>query len=755
MKTKTEAKKQLKKLKNQIQTHDHAYYNLDQPEISDYDYDQLFNKLVELEKQYPDLKTFDSPTQRVPGKALSQFKKAKHKKAMLSLQNTYNEQEIISFYEKTTTSYKKTSFVSGGEGSKPLSSSIKSSKSELAFLLEPKLDGVALNLVYERGRLTQALTRGDGQTGENVLENIKTIRSIPLQIPVSHPVLEIRGEVIILKKDFEKINTEKEERGLPHFANPRNMTAGSLRQLDPSITAKRPLRFFAHSPGFWKENVNSQSAFLRLIKEWGLPALPVLCFKDFQKQVHKTPLAVCVLCHKEQEILEYWRAMEQIKTQLAYEIDGIVIKVNDFAFQNHLGTQSRSPRYARAGKFRPKRGYSQVLDIFVQVGRTGVLTPVAHLKPVRVGGVSITHATLHNQSEINKKDIRKGDTVVVGRAGDVIPEIIKVDPSKRKSQSLSFKMPEKCPACSFSTHREGDILFCANPFCPAVALQSLIHFVSKKAMNIESLGKKLIAKLYEKNQVLKFSDIYRLNKGKLLNMEGMGAKSTQNILNSIEKSKKVFLPSFIFALGIRHIGEQTALSLSQFFVQKVHKLVSQGLQQTKLEERANQGDRDSIMSLGQRALHLLTEAEEEELKTIPDIGEVVAKSIKETFSKPAFKKEIEQLFALGLQILIPEEMTSFRMEKSFLQEESPSERKALFKKKGALADKHFVLTGTLPKSRAEVIKTILAQGGYVQNTVSKKTNFLLKGEGTLSTKEKKAQALDVPILDWPAFQKML
>ncbi len=717
MKTKAKAQKQLKKLKKQIQKHDHAYYNLDQPEISDYDYDKLFDELVQLEKQYPDLKTADSLTQRVPGKALSQFKKASHKKAMLSLQNTYSEEEILSFYEKT---------------GKTLSSS------EVAFLLEPKLDGVALSLVYERGRLTQALTRGDGQTGENVLENIKTIRSIPLKIPVSPPLLEIRGEVIILKKDFEKINKAQEEQGLPHFANPRNMTAGSLRQLDPSITAKRPLKFFAHSPGFWTENVKNQSDFLKTIKGWGLPALPVLGFKDFQvRETKRTSLTVCVLCHKKQEILEYWRAMERMKPQLAYEIDGIVIKVNDFALQEKLGSVSRSPRYARAGKFKPERGCTQVLDIVVQVGRTGVLTPVAHLKPVRVGGVSITHATLHNQSEINKKDIRVGDTVVVGRAGDVIPEVIKVDLSKRKSKSPRFKMPEKCPACSSSTQRAGDMLFCVHSLCPAVALQSLIHFVSKKAMNMESFGKKLMARLYKDKQVLKFSDIYRLHsaplKDRLLNMEGMGKKSTQNILDSIEKSKKVFLPSFIFALGLRHVGEQTALSLSQFFIQKA--LAGQGGAQRDSKE----------VLLGQRAFNLLTEAGEEELKTIPDIGEVVARSIKEAFSRPAFREEMEELFALGLKILVPEGMTLSR------------EGEGALGTLGALAGKTFVLTGTLPESRAEVEKIIMAKGGRVQGAVSKTTDFLLKGEekGKLSTKEKKARALNVPVLDWPSFQKKL
>ena len=465
-----------------------------------------------------------------------------------------------------------------------------------------------------------------------------------------------------MKEDFKKINQEQEQKGLPHFANPRNMTAGSLRQLDPAVSAKRPLKFFAHSPGFWTENIN-QSAFLKTIKKWGLPALPVVHFKKFQKILQKENIsrAVCVLCHKKQDILEYWQKMEQIKTRLPYEIDGIVIKVNDFALQEKLGTVSRSPRYARAGKFKPERGHTQVLDISVQVGRTGVLTPVAHLAPLQIGGVSITHATLHNQSEINKKDIRVGDTVLVGRAGDVIPEIIKVDFSKRKQALPRFKIPQKCPACGLATQKERDMVFCVNPLCSAVALQSLIHFASKKAMNIESMGKKLIARLYEQNQVLRFSDIYKLKPENLLSMEGMGQKSTQNILNSIENSKKVYLPAFIFALCIRHIGQQTALSLSHFFIQKANS-DDHVTQKTKVHDnhaidRDQESDKSSIkpkeVSLGQKAFKLLEQAEEEELTQISDIGEVTAQSIIGAFSKPAFKEEIDRLFYLGIQVLIP------------------------------------------------------------------------------------------------------
>ena len=713
---KSQAQKRLKILKDLIRKHDHFYYNLDQPKISDYDYDQIYQELVQLETQHPTLKTKDSPTQRIPGKALSHFDKASHKKAMLSLQNTYNETEIISFVDK-------------------IKETLKSSKVE--FLLEPKLDGVALNLLYENGHLTKALTRGDGQMGENVLANIKTIHSIPLSLPVSPPVLEIRGEVILLKKDFYKVNKEQEEQGLPHFANPRNMTAGSLRQLDPAVSAKRPLKFFAHSPGFlegsWirsQKNLNlaSQSDFLKVIGAWGLPVMPVMHFKEFQQKTRLDKIFVAsAICEKKEDILQYWSLTQQIRHQLTYEIDGVVIKVNSFAEQEKLGNVSRSPRWARAGKFKPEHGQSQVIDISVQVGRTGVLTPVAHLAPLRVGGVIIQNATLHNQSEINKKDIRVGDQVVVGRAGDVIPEVIKVNFSKRKNHSPPFKMPQNCPACDGTTKVVGDMLFCVNPLCPAMVLQSLIHFSSKKAMNIESLGKQLMARLYQKKWVLKFSDIYKLKPEKLLSLEGMGEKSTQNILNNIEKSKKVFLPAFIFALGIRHIGEQTARSLSRFFIQKAS-LSHEGNQKAPSEKPTG--------SLSVQALHLLTQAKKEELKGIPDIGDIVARSITEAFSKPDFKEEVQELLALGLCPLVPKELDL---------------------SKGILADKKMVLTGTLPKNRKEVEELILSLGGEVQSAVSQKTNFLLKGEegSTISTKEKKARALKIPILNWEAFQQKI
>ncbi len=722
---KNNIKMKLKNLRAAIRRYDHYYYNLDQPEVSDYEYDKLFSELVQLEKKYPALITLDSPTQRVPGKVLPHFEKKSHKTAMLSLQNTYNEEEIISFYEKILKTLE---------------------RSSTDFLLEPKLDGMAISLFYEQGYLTQALTRGDGNEGENVLENIKTIRSIPLRVSLSLEVLEIRGEVILLKKDFKRINERQAEAGLNSFANPRNMAAGSLRQLDPAITAKRPLKFFAHSPGFFKGgDFQNQKMFLNTIKKIGLPVLPVMDLKSFKSKNKLKVFAASIVCKNKDHILEYFHTMEKIRPLLPYEIDGIVIKVNSFSEQEKLGSISRSPRWARAAKFEPERGESSIKNISIQVGRTGVLTPVAHLDPVSVGGVSITHATLHNQLEISKKDIRVGDTVIVGRAGDVIPEIIKVNFSKRKKTSLPFKMPKKCPSCFSDVRIMRDIIFCSNPLCSAVVLQSLIHFTSKKAMNIESLGRKTMKRLYEAGLVKTFSDIFKLTKELLLTLEGIGEKSSQRILSNIEKSKNTKLSSFIFALGIRHIGEQAVRNISRFFIEKA------SIQMDQCPSRKNKNpsqlsftdDRVALETKGvpskhlkkNPALYLLSQATEEELQEITDIGEVAARSIRESFSDSAFKEEISLLLKLGVQIQTPDKTAT----------------KLIF------SGKKITITGRLPQNRGEVEKLIYSLGGIVQSSVNKKTAFLLQGsrEGTPSQKEKQAQKLHIPLLDWEAFQEKI
>ena len=706
-----------RKLSKDIRKYDHHYYNKDQPTISDYKYDQLFNELIKLEKQYPEIITKDSPSQRVPGKALSHFQKGMHKKSMLSLQNTYNEGEIISFYHKVL-------------------DTLQSDSTE--FLLEPKLDGVAVNLIYEKGLLVNALTRGDGQTGENVYENIKTIKSIPLHLSIKPEILEVRGEVVLLKKDFTKINKKQTEQDLNLFANPRNMAAGSLRQLDPAVTARRPLKFFAHSPGLFKGiKLKKQSDFLKKIKTAGLPVLPVIPFNSLSFN-NKKIFPVCVICKNKNEILEYFHFIEKMKDNFTFETDGIVIKVNNFIEQEKIGYISRYPRWARAAKFKPERGETYIEDISIQIGRTGVLTPVAHLKPVKIKGVTITHATLHNQSEISKKDIRIGDAVIVGRAGDVIPEIIQVNFSKRKKSSSPFKMPKKCPTCSKKVTIIKDIVFCTYYLCPAVLLQSLIHFASKKAMNIESLGTQIMTQLYKTGTVKTFSDIYKLNQEKLLHLDGMGEKSSKRILSSIEKSKKTSLATFLFAMGIRHIGEQTAHNLSQFFTKKAAEFLinSSPTHSPSLNKKiflTKGKNNKQVIAI----LNLIASSTEEELKEVPDIGEVVARSITESFSLDSFIKEINLLISLGVNIILPKTKT----------------------RKQNLLGKKIVITGSLPQSRQEAEKWILSLGGQVQKSVNKKTDFLIKGDkkagSPLSQKEKQANKLNISILSWENFLKQI
>ena len=749
MKKKSNIQTRLKKLRTLIQQYDHAYYTLDAPEISDYEYDTIFNELIQLEKAHPQLITSDSPSQRVGGPTLSAFKKQKHKSAMLSLQNTYNEDEILDFYEKT----------------------LKALNSEpIDFLLEPKFDGIAVNLIYEKNTLISALTRGDGQQGENIFENIKTIKSIPLSIPSQMDTLEIRGEVVLLKKDFQHINKQREEENLPLFANPRNMAAGSLRQLNPKITAQRPLKFFAHSSGLLKKPIlKSQSDFLKLIQSFHIPALPVVDLKTLKEKNKKNIFIAGVICRKKEDILSYYTMIQKIRPLLSFEIDGIVIKVNQFSEQNKLGVVSRFPRWARAAKFEPERASTVVESIQIQVGRTGVLTPVAHLKPVQVGGVQIRHATLHNPSEISKKDIRVSDEVIVGRAGDVIPEVIQVNKKKRKRSAKLFIFPKKCPNCGSKTQTKNDIVFCSNHFCSAVVLKSLIHFASKKAMNIESLGEKIMGTLYEHKLVKKFSDIYLLKKEDLLKLEGQGEKSSEKILQSIKKSRESLLPSFIFALGIRHIGERSAYTLSQYFYKQAKEL--------KLAPIKNNWPAPLV---------LLRQAPKEELQKIPDIGEILADSIISHFSNPIFIQEIDKLLELGVQFPLKSEEQS------------------------SLQGQYFAITGSLPEPRSKVESLILSLGGQVQSTVNKKTSFLiteqsqfnpavkspalkkpisshsLKRTGSkkfsrsplkhrtsktpkpsahrqsvqhkasaLSTKLQKAQQLNIPILSWKSFQKLI
>ncbi|MEO0335338.1 MAG: NAD-dependent DNA ligase LigA [Pseudomonadota bacterium] len=514
--------------------HDNLYYNQDAPEITDREYDKLYAELKKIEDEDPGLILGNSPTQRVPGQPLEKFEKQTHTLPMLSLQNSFDAEDLRAF---------------DGRVKKGLASD-----NEVEYYCEPKLDGLAMELIYQDGALIGALTRGDGYEGELVTENIKTIRSIPLKLKgklAQEGRIEVRGEVMMLKDDFKALNDVQQNAGQKTFANPRNAAAGSVRQLDPSVAAKRALRMFCYAPGSIPNlAVETQSSFIGKISEMGLPALACQNFGDFEKQVQKflkskkrvfsSLKGLSAICSGIEEAIEYYGLIQQLRHELPFEIDGVVMKVNSYRDQEDLGFVSRSPRWAMAGKFEPEKAMTQIEDIVVQVGRTGALTPVAVMKPVLVGGVTVTNATLHNQDEIDRKDVRIGDTVWVQRAGDVIPEIVEVEKSKRGKTSKPFFLPDHCPVCGEPVEKvEGEVVSrCTNPTCPAVVREGLKHFVSKRAMNIDKLGDKLIEQMVDSGLIRTFSDLYKLSQKDVLSLERQGEKSSENIISSIDSSKK-------------------------------------------------------------------------------------------------------------------------------------------------------------------------------------------------------------------------
>lgn len=662
--------KRLEQLKKEIHYHDHLYHVLDQPEIPDFDYDQLFKELLDIEKKHPDWVTPDSPSQRVGATPLSQFEKMDHRTPMLSLSNTYNAEDIFAFHERV----------------------LKNLDSDQAveYLCEPKFDGLALELIYEKGFLTTALTRGDGMTGENVTSTVRTIRSIPLVLKDAPDLLEVRGEAFMFKEDFKKLNEDQQENGLQTFANPRNAAAGSIRQLDSRITASRPLKFFAYGLGVSSEPIaKTQYDIAKTLSKFGIPTL-VKGTKEHKDLVivAKTP----------EEVVEYYNRVHEVRSKLPFDIDGVVIKVNSLRLQDELGFVARSPRWATATKYPPEQAQSVVEDIRIQVGRTGALTPVAILKPVRVGGVTVTNSTLHNASEIERKNVRVGDTVVVQRAGDVIPEITEVVLSKRPEDSKPFKMPTKCPSCGEKVSQvEGEVILrCTNRLCPAVFIESVKHFVSRRALNVEKLGDKQIEQFVEAGLIKSFADIFKLDKAHLLELPRQGEKSVNNLLESIEAAKKTTLDRLIYGLGIRFVGEQTAKLLAARF-----------------------GTLEKFMK-----------ASEEELLAVDEIGPKVAQSIISALSQKSFQKELDQLLHSGL-------ILEKRVKKSASDK---------------LSGKTFVITGTLPQPRDAVKAMIEENGGVVQNSVSKKTMVLLAGEEA-GSKLDKAQELGVAIWSWDDFQK--
>jgi DNA ligase (NAD+) len=662
MTTITEIQVHIDKLRKQLEYHNYRYYVLDAPEVSDAEYDRLFRELQDLEQQYPQYISVTSPTQRVGGAALSEFTQTAHSTPMLSLNNAFSDDEVIAFDRRVCEAANVT---------------------KMTYAVEPKFDGLAINLVYERGQFVMGATRGDGYVGEDVTLNLRTIRAIPLSLATATPPdrIEIRGEVLMLKADFQTLNQAQRDQGLKEFANPRNAAAGSLRQLDSRITATRGLHFFAYGVG---ENAGydmpaTHSAMMQQLAEWHLPVAKLVD-----------------VVQGADGLLAYYQRVGEMREQLPFDIDGVVYKVDDLALQSQIGFVARAPRFAIAHKFPAQEATTVVLGIDVQVGRTGAITPVARLAPVKVGGVIVTNATLHNEDEVRRKDIRIGDSVNVRRAGDVIPEVVAVVLSRRPVDAREFIMPTTCPVCGSHIVRlaEEAIARCTGGlYCPAQRKQALWHFSSRRAMDIDGLGDKLIDQLVDEDIVHHPADLYRLGLLSLTNLARMGEKSAQNILAAIEKSKQTTLARFIYALGIRHVGEQTAKDLARYF-----------------------GNLDALMV-----------ADEETLMRVPDVGKVVANSVLQFFGEQHNRTVIELLLAMGVHW--------YGTMSAGIVVGNPLE--------GGV----FVVTGTLPNlSRDEAKAKIEAAGAKVTGSVSKKTTYVVVGADP-GSKFIKAQELGVTIID--------
>ena len=662
----------MRALEKDLERWNYEYYVLDAPSVPDSEYDKAFRELSELEKQFPDLKSPASPTQRVGGEARSDLAKVRHAVPMLSIhtETDFEAQGAQAFDER----------VRKGLG-------LGETDDDVAYDVELKFDGLAMNLRYEKGILVSAATRGDGLIGEDVTANVKTIRTIPLHLPEGVPdILEVRGEVIMHKADFERLNDEQKMEGHKPFVNPRNAAAGCLRQLDPKVTAKRKLSFYAYGLGEVSAPLAlTHSGTLDCLQKWGFPVAS-------QRRVVKGWKALA----------EFHDWVKSIRQTLPFEIDGVVYKVNSLAEQNELGFISREPRWACAHKYPPEEALTVVEDIDVQVGRTGKLTPVARLKPVFVGGVTVSNATLHNEDFIAELGLKIGDTVVVRRAGDVIPEVVRVLPERRKGTEKDFVMPDHCPVCGSETFRdeeEKDTRCTGGLFCPAQRRESLVHFASRLALNIDGLGEKVIDQLLEAGLIQTPADLYRITEEKLLTLERFGKKSAANLVEAIEKSKETTLARFIYALGIRHVGESTARDLAQHF----------------------------------RSLNALMSADADALLKVNDVGEVIAQSIIHFFEEPHNRHVIGNLLDLGVHWPTPEASAVNDL----------------------VSGKTFVLTGTLPSmGREEAKALLLAQGAKVASSVSKKTDYVVAG-AEAGSKLEKAQALGVAVIDEAKMLEML
>lgn len=665
-------------LRQAIADHNHRYYVLNAPVVSDAQYDRLMIELQALEQAHPDLITPDSPTQRVGAAPLAAFDSVHHAVAMLSLGNAFTIDEVSAFDRRIQETLRGAGMLAEGE--------------QVDYQAEYKFDGLAISIRYENGRLVQAATRGDGQTGEDVTSNIRTLRSLPLMLRGDFPdVLEVRGEVLMTRRDFEQLNQRQLERGEKIFVNPRNAAAGSLRQLDPRITASRPLRFYAYGWGQMTGRARTHdqhTAVLDWFETLGLPVSP--------RRERVTGL---------DGLLDFYERAGSGRDELPFEIDGVVYKVNSLAAQDVLGFVARGPRFALAHKYPAQEETTRLLGIEVQVGRTGAITPVARLEPVFVGGVTVTNATLHNEDEIRRKDVRIGDTVIVRRAGDVIPEVVGPVLDLRPDDVTCFVMPQSCPVCGSAIERPEDeaIARCTGGlFCAAQRKQTLLHAVGRKALDIDGLGEKLIDQLVDTKRVRSLADLYSLTEEELSRYERMGQKSAQNLISAIEKARRPSLERLLYALGIRHVGETTARALAQHF-----------------------GSVEAVM-----------QADEDALLGVSDVGPVVASSILRFFAEPHNREILDALLQAGVepQAVLPPDNNQNSL---------------------ALSGKTVVLTGTLPVwTRDDARRHILAAGGKVSGSVSRKTAYLVAGDQP-GSKLTRASELGVPVLDEAGLKALL
>ena len=661
-------KEEVALLRNKIHGHDYLYYVKDSPEIPDREYDSLYHRLKEIEGKYPECVTADSPTQRVGGKVDERFRKVVHPVPMLSLDNTFNVDEVRAFHQRVV---------------KALPDIEESS---IEYVVELKFDGLAVALTYENGKLVRGATRGDGVQGEDVTANLKTIRSIPLEISAEpFKKIEVRGEVYMPRKEFQRLNVLREEVGESPFVNPRNAAAGALRVLDPAVTDSRKLSVFIYSVGFLDNNICETHSELQ--KNLASLRFPVNEHNRWCSNFEKT-LA----------LIEEWRTK---KNDLDYEVDGLVIQLNSLAYRKRLGNTSKFPRWAVAYKYEAEQAETEVLEIVCQVGRTGSITPVANLEPVFVSGSTVSRATLHNEDEIRKKDIRVGDRVVIEKAGEIIPKVVRVVDLKSK-RNKPFKMPTLCPECQTRIFRpEGEAAWrCVNAACPAQLKERLKHFASRKAMDIDHMGPAVIDQLVESGRVENFSDLYTLKQEEVVGLERLAEKSAKNLIDAIRKSKSAGLARLLFGLGVRHVGQRAASILAETF----------------------------------RSIKVLKETSFEDMESVMEIGPVIAESLKSFLDQEANMQDIENLSNSGVVVEDPE---------------------AARKEVGVLAGKQFVLTGTLSEfSRDEAKKKIESLGGRVTSAVSTKTDYIVAGKDA-GSKLTNAKKIEITVLDEKEFQKLI